>query len=543
MHIIFLLALTAATAMERRPLAPEYPAPLREEQLAQWSFPAQAWSALHHANVTATQGILRIQATGHDPYLQVPLPHPLPAPCTIHWRMKTTADGPAQFFWSTPQQRHMTEQQSVRVNITSDGQWHSYAATIGTTGTITALRFDPCTSTGLVEIADAKITRTILHPLQFESLPPIRNTSTNPITVTVNNQTSTIPPGQLLHYELKIPPHKPFTPLTIAVQPANLPPLTRTTYWHNPSAETKWLQYRGRNTLVQLARDRSGARLFWKGKLIAIACPLPENLRVRLDGDEIIFTVHATQPVLGPCIRALGALEQGLLCGVEYLGKGETSSSTLDLEGPEHLRYEPNPLHITMPLAAFVTDRGSVAMLWDNPELQPVFSTPNRYDGTDDHFMSLKGQHMTLRIRLGDSFANGARLEDAILWAVRRRGLPPLPPAPRSPEAQRALLLAALNGPLRNSNGWYHAKFGDHKPHWFADHASLIWRLTGQLPETPTLVPGGGFIQDPSAFFLTGRAEQWLHSARGHAAAIIRQQQPDGSFRYDGPFRRGHFEN
>lgn len=543
MNVILLAALTLATVGDRKPLEPEYPVPLREEQLLQWSFPPDLWPALHDAKVTATQGVLCITATGHDPYVRVPLPRPLPAPFTVHWRMRTAADGPAQFFWSTPEQPQMNEQQSIRVAILNDGQWHSYAVPVPATGVVTALRFDPCISTGVVEVAEAKITRTVLHPLQFETLTAIRNTATNPITVAFNNQMCTIPPGERFRYELKIATDKPFTPVIVGVQPTDLPPLIRTIYWHNPFVETDWQEFRGRNVLVRLARDRSGARLFWKGKLVAIASPLPEGLSVRLDGDEILFEVRAKPPVLGPCLRALGALEQGLLCGVEYLGKGEASSSTLDVEGPEHLRYEPDPLHVTMPLAAFVTDRGSVAMLWDNPELQPLFSTPNRYDGTDDHFMAIKGRRMTLRVRLGDSFADGARLEDAILWAVRRRGLPSLPPAPRTPEAQRALIVAAINGPLRDTNGWYHAKFGNHKPQWFADHASLLWRLTGVLPETPTLVPGGSFIQDNSAFFLSGRAEQWLRSARGHITSLIRQQQADGSFRYDGPFHRGHFEN
>ena len=57
-------------------------------------------------------------------------------------------------------------------------------------------------------------------------------------------------------------------------------------------------------------------------------------------------------------VAALGALEQGLLAGVEHLGKGEASSSTLDVERNEHIRFEPDPMLITMPLAAYVTDRG-----------------------------------------------------------------------------------------------------------------------------------------------------------------------------------------
>ena len=58
----------------------------------------------------------------------------------------------------------------------------------------------------------------------------------------------------------------------------------------------------------------------------------------------------------------VGELEQGLLAGLEYLDRGEHSSSTLDIETPEHLRFEPDPMKVTLPLMAFVTDLASVAM-------------------------------------------------------------------------------------------------------------------------------------------------------------------------------------
>jgi hypothetical protein len=73
--------------------------------------------------------------------------------------------------------------------------------------------------------------------------------------------------------------------------------------------------------------------------------------------------------------------------------------------------------------------------------------------------------------------------------------------------------------------------------------ASTIWRLTGQIPDMPKLVPGGAHVHNGSIYFVTGRAGQWLDYKRRHVEGLLRQQQPDGSFRYDGPFRRGHFEN
>ncbi|MBM3861395.1 MAG: hypothetical protein FJ395_17345 [Verrucomicrobia bacterium] len=522
--------LAIALAIATTPLVPEYSTIIREEPVAC----SGNWLALHQATVTATQGIVRIVSTGHDPYVRMPSLR-AQGPLVVRWRMRTTAQGPAQFFWTTTDNPHTTERQSAHATITSDGQWHNYTATLHATGIVTMLRFDPCTTTGVVEIADVRIARVVHHPLQFESLTAIRNASTNDITFTYNHQTVTARAGETVKFDIKIATNKPFTPVTFTATSANLPPLTHTIHWHNPFVETDWTEHRGRNVLVRVAKDNSGARFFWKGKLLAIATPLPPQFSVRLDGDEIVIKADAP----GVFLRALGPLEQGLLCGVEHLGKGEASSTKLDLEGPQHLRYEPDPLLLTMPLAAFVTDRGSVAMLWDDTSLQPVFSTPNRYDSTDDHLMGVKGKRVTLRIRLGDS----TRLEDAILWAVRERGLPSLPKPPRSPAAQRELILACLNGPMRDTNGWFHAKWGDFKANWFCDQASTIWRLTGTMPDVPKLVPHGAHIENWSAYFVTGRAKQWLDMIRARDAALIRQQKPDGSYRYDGKFRRGHFED
>ncbi len=176
-------------------------------------------------------------------------------------------------------------------------------------------------------------------------------------------------------------------------------------------------------------------------------------------------------------VRALGALDQGLLAGVEYLGRGEKSSSTLDIETDEHLRYAPDPLKVTMPLMAFVTDRGSIAMTWNDMSLQPTFASPNFFDGQSDHRMALRGTRIeaTLRVDRGP-------LEEAIRWAAGRRGLPPLPPPPRTRSQQWDLCTRALNGPLKSAAGWGHCVEAHFTRHPYCDEASTVWRLTGQAP-------------------------------------------------------------
>ena len=111
------------------------------------------------------------------------------------------------------------------------------------------------------------------------------------------------------------------------------------------------------NVLVSVARDKSGARILWKGQLAAIASPLADGTGIRVEGDDVLFDIPSSNDLSAQFVRAIGPMFQGLLAGVEYLGKEEESSSTIDLERPEHIRFEPNPELITMPLAAYVTEQ------------------------------------------------------------------------------------------------------------------------------------------------------------------------------------------
>ena len=56
-------------------------------------------------------------------------------------------------------------------------------------------------------------------------------------------------------------------------------------------------------------------------------------------------------------------------------------------------------------------------------------------------------------------------------------------------------------------------------------------------------VPGGAHVPNGTIYFVTQRADEWLETQRRQVRGFIAQQQPDGSYRYDGEFRRGHFED
>ena len=292
----------------------------------------------------------------------------------------------------------------------------------------------------------------------------------------------------------------------------------------NPAAHTEWIERPLDGHVVKVARDGSVALVYRDTELVAVLGPLvvcegrcpalklsEDSAVVRFEGEgvqlaitpqgqEISVSIRGEKSCEGPVVRTLGALEQGLFAGLEYLGQGERSSSNLDIETDEHIRFAPDPLKVTMPLMAFVTDRVSVAMSWDDMTLQPVYATPNFFDGTADHRMTLQGRDIAAVIRVDRS-----PLEQSIAWAVNRKGLPALPPAPRTAAEQNEICLAALNGPLKTQDGWGHCV----QPNWarqpLADMASTVWRLSGEVPAFGRFVPGGAHVPNGTIYFVTQR--------------------------------------
>ncbi len=73
--------------------------------------------------------------------------------------------------------------------------------------------------------------------------------------------------------------------------------------------------------------------------------------------------------------------------------------------------------------------------------------------------------------------------------------------------------------------------------------ASTLWRLSGEAPKLDRVVPGGAHVRNDGIYFVTGRTDEWLRNAKAEIRQHIAEQQEDGSYHYDGKYRRGHFEN
>ncbi len=572
------LALLATAPDVQEQINPYPRALLPETVVAQWKFDqgADGWIAEHDCSLSAEGSVLRIRSAGSDPYFHRPVKLP-GGELVLSMRARGRTGGQGALFWTTDASPHRGEDKARHFPLTHDGQWHEYRAAFSAPGTLRDLRIDPGSAPGQFEIEWIRLVKQERHPLSIERVETtprqvrftVKNYEAGPIEFEAAGGSYTVPGQKAVAVERPVAGAKPLEAASITVQakdPARpLPPLSRTVFLYHPEAQGDWIALPLDKFSLEVARDGSIARIVRGGQPVAVLAPLvhcggdvprlkpvekgDEGPALRLQGDgvsvaistagrEVSLSITSPRPCEGPVVRVLGGLEGGVFAGVEYLGKGDASSSRLDVENDQHLRFAPDPLKVTFPLMSLVTDRAAVAMTWSDTALQPVYATPNFFDATADHRMALRGTKIDATI-----LVDRIPVEETIAWFVKKRGLPPLPPEPRSRQQQWELCLKALNGPLKTADGWGHCA----EPNWkrapYADMASTIWRLTGKIPDMPNLVPGGAHVANGSIYFVTGRAGQWLEYQRRHAEALLQQQRPDGSFRYDGPFRRGHFEN
>lgn len=555
------------------------------QQLHRWNFAdgTGGWEAQNHCRLTITDGVLRIHSTGGDPYLSTPV-RVDGNDLAVRLRMRLNTGGDGQLFWSSSKHQGTAEQRRSTFALHHDDKWHEYTVPLKVDGSLTALRLDPGRAAGRIDVDWIAVHRGYLHPLELVKLEQrddsglvhLRNHDPEPIDARVNGSPYRLNGDETKAVRIEWTKDTALASQRVIVKADSLPPIERRFWIYRPHVEVDDIRHDSSNVALRTARDGSLVRLLRDGQQVAALAPLVhvngripeleladehgwplefvgEQVHVTLadtaDGD-LVVKIASDQQVEGPVVRVAGHLEQGLLAGVEYLGKGEVSSSRLDIETEEHLRFEPDPMDVTMPLMAVVTDRASVALTWNPGNLQPTFAAPDFLDFTAGHRMSLKGKEIRAMLRVGNGWPDGGRLEEAILWSVSERGLPELPQPPRSEREQMQLSLAAYRGLIldQNNGGWFHAVVpgGRRMPAHgapMADCASAIFRISGRMPHVSQLQLGGAHVPNPTSFFVSGRADDWLRIVDARAEQVRSRQQPDGSYRYDGKFRRGHFED
>jgi len=383
---------------------------LSVETLRRWEFDDRLtdWRAVNDSVISVDDGVLKIICTGSDPYIHSPGVN-VAGPVSVRLRMKSTVGGSGQVFWTTEDSSGFSEEKSTHFKIAKDNQWHNYEVDLATDRVIKRIRLDPGQSSGTVDIDSFELIRKNLHPLEIVDICSdgnligltLKNNAQHELNFGLNTESGRIGAGQTERVTLNVKGGPRFEPYPIVIKTVGLSDVVRTVHLYRPTTKTDWLEQSTKNLTLRAAVDGSGAEILSGDKVVATMNPLVQienrvprlvhaesedsiafvgqelKVSLRLKDSEISVRIESRQKVEGPVLRVLGSLEQGLFAGLEYLGRQEQSSSSLDIDTPEHIRFKPDLLKITMPLMACVTDRGAAAMTWDDMTIQPVFAAPN----------------------------------------------------------------------------------------------------------------------------------------------------------------------
>ncbi|MBM3333513.1 hypothetical protein FJY63_02520 [Candidatus Sumerlaeota bacterium] len=277
--------------------------------------------------------------------------------------------------------------------------------------------------------------------------------------------------------------------------------------------------------------------------------------------------------------------DEALFPGLEYLEKGEQSSSKLDYHTPEYLRTVPHPRKITFPLMALTHKDRLLMLQWPYPKPQgdglaapsAGFASPNFVDGQRNHLMTLfwpsvpdaapengwearnpvlieAGDRLSLEYKL--YAMRSLHVSDAIPLALRSLVGPaelPIGPPPRDHEAERALCRTAYTEVVwrDEKHGWNHALPSDGKQWPAAPYAFNSLFLESELAEM-TSGPERNQIRriaDAAAAHRSSQsgkrpsaddyyfAGEWIvgcvEAREAAARSLIRRQRADGSWGFE----------
>ena len=501
--------------------------------------------------------------------------------------LRTGTESNVCLYWTRTGSFARTEDKRVSMPLIEDGRWHTYEFVFKIPDVLQSMMLRFSATDGTWEIRSIRLIRRSRPPLSVKETVPIvhemeNGQVQNMIRFTISNDTpiliqyrigtqaavQTLPSGRTENLGVPIRVEGNLASAILTLHPNGFPSIVAPVFLYYPEGTTNWMwKSLGNGMALEIAHDARMGRIWNGNDLVGIIAPLVHrqgaiprfvlaesdnendlhftsddvDLRIVIDAPLVHFditskTEHAA-PLEGPTVRLFGELRSGLLPGVEFLRAGGMSSSEIDVARPYHDRSRPNPQWITMPLAVLETERGGAALYWEDANLQPTFSAPNRFDHTEDHRFSLIGPRIVASLELMQAEPVPASFR-AIRSHVARKGFPPPAPALRTDEEQHQLFMRALTGRLQSEMGgqWGYAL----EPQWerqpFTDMFSTQARLmeaAGERWRNPTvLVSGGSDITNDAIYFLTGRIPEWQQQREAAIRQIMARVNADGSFLY-----------
>ncbi|NIA30416.1 MAG: T9SS type A sorting domain-containing protein [Actinobacteria bacterium] len=280
--------------------------------------------------------------------------------------------------------------------------------------------------------------------------------------------------------------------------------------------------------------------------------------------------------------------DEAILPGLEWLVKGEHSSSTLDAHPPINLRFAPNPLKISAPIMAVNSDSITAGIIWnpqqkwDGVHTHPAieFSVPNWLEGQKNHKLGMMlpsipdyvaenlsqptkpyalkpDQKISMNAKL---YAfNSTSALDAFDYYFKVSGPPTLQPMARPLDDEMALCRAGFQTVWNESKkGWQHAMGSNwsHQPYpgyaflqYFdsilSDNPNIRENLQNRVKtvekkilrnsgEAGLASRGGCHIAGWQFPFYVGHLDGALAGMKSEPTAILFSQTADGGWPFKG---------
>jgi len=136
----------------------------------------RGWVGNKDAALSLKDGLLVIESTGLDPSLSTRNVPKHRGAAIVEFRMRSRASGEAQVFWGAEGMTPLfIKDRSIIVQVMHDGQWHDYSEKLPIIGTLSALRMDPATAQGRIEIEWIRLRGlddAVLVEWNFKNSPP-----------------------------------------------------------------------------------------------------------------------------------------------------------------------------------------------------------------------------------------------------------------------------------------------------------------------------------------------------------------------------------
>ncbi len=110
------------------------------------------WTTSKGCTLTVNDGVLHLRSAGGDPYLHTADVPKVTGPVTVEFRMRSDSRGAGRVFWAADRAKGFHRDRSVGFEPRHDGQWHEYTVALPVEGALRAVRIDPSTAPGLMEI-------------------------------------------------------------------------------------------------------------------------------------------------------------------------------------------------------------------------------------------------------------------------------------------------------------------------------------------------------------------------------------------------------